>query len=60
MTELNTTELAWPVLMTEAEIDAAVLAEPSLCYGCSGSGEGQNDGSICQHCRGSGEQIQGE
>ena len=29
--------------------------EPGICPHCSGSGEGQNDGSTCSYCKGKGE-----
>lgn len=29
--------------------------EPGICPACSGSGEGQNEGSTCTRCKGMGE-----
>lgn len=30
-------------------------AEPGICPGCNGSGEGQFDGTTCRFCKGKGE-----
>jgi len=30
--------------------------EPGICPACSGSGEGQNEGSRCHYCKGRGEE----
>jgi RecJ-like exonuclease len=35
--------------------EIAAFAEPSTCGNCSGSGEGQTDGSTCRACHGQGE-----
>lgn len=32
-----------------------ILDEPGICDACSGSGEGQYDGSVCPVCKGLGE-----
>ena len=39
---------------TFVEIDEDEQKEPPLCYACSGSGEGNYDGSRCWNCKGSG------
>lgn len=33
--------------------------EPGICPNCSGSGEGQYEGTRCSSCKGSGESIGG-
>ena len=47
----------------EAEDNARFMADDQpddeiwhcICQHCSGSGEGQNDGSTCSYCKGKGE-----
>lgn len=41
-----------PVRHKNAEYD-----EPGICLNCSGSGEGQHEGTRCYVCKGSGEEY---
>lgn len=34
---------------------AKIAADPVICWGCNGSGEGRADGTRCPLCRGLGE-----
>ena len=38
-----------------ADDSEASDGEPGLCNACSGSGEGQSEGSTCPFCKGKGE-----
>ena len=49
---MNDSDEDWAAYMAD---DGLSDTEPGICDTCSGSGEGQYDGSVCPVCKGMGE-----
>ena len=49
---MNDSDEDWAAYMAD---DGLPDTEPGICEACSGSGEGQYDGSVCPVCKGLGE-----